>query len=145
MPRDGPGSSPPRASERRRDRSRSRSRSGERRPPQRDRTPPPAGPDDEPIGDPYFEVVEAMGSPDGDTWRAEMHIPRPSSNQYQKAGFMTVRGPKRSLKSEAEDDGEKMQSANKKGGMAGCRKMQVELNKGRLRASGGPGRDRDDR
>mmetsp|Transcript_50678 Transcript_50678/g.88451 ORF Transcript_50678/g.88451 Transcript_50678/m.88451 type:complete len:88 (+) Transcript_50678:1-264(+) len=86
-----------------------------------------------------------MGSPDVDTWRAEMHIPRPASNQYQKAGFMTVRGPRRGSKRDAEDDGDKMQSAHKKEGMEGCRKMQRELNKCRLHASGGPGRDKDDR
>mmetsp|Transcript_13467 Transcript_13467/g.22176 ORF Transcript_13467/g.22176 Transcript_13467/m.22176 type:complete len:152 (+) Transcript_13467:70-525(+) len=90
-----------------------------------------------------FEIAEGVPKNGNPTWRAEVNIPRSSPGHYVdrsdlKERVITVRGPSRVSKNDAEDDGDKMVEAAKKDGMNGCRKIQRELSSSKLVSSNDP-------
>jgi hypothetical protein len=85
-------------------------------------------------GSATFEVVEGVPKSGSTTWRAEVSLPRSAVGHFEgaKESFMCIRGPSRVTEKIAEEDGDKMVEAARRDGIAGCRKLQRELNSGRL-------------
>jgi len=84
--------------------------------------------------DATFEIVDGVPKEGDPTWRAEVNLPRPARGQFtdSKPSFITIRGPSRVEKRDADEDGHKLVDAAKDGGMEACRKQQKLLNNSRL-------------
>jgi len=87
-----------------------------------------------------FEIVDGVPKDGSATWRAEVQLPREAKGRFagMPPGFLTIRGPSRVNKDDAMDDGEKLIEAAREHGTDGCRKLQKQLNAGRLTSTHEP-------
>lgn len=76
-----------------------------------------------------YEIVDGVTKLNGDTsWRAELAIPRESNWSAARTSTISIRGPSRPVREDAERDGEKLKEAALQGGMHAARVMQRKLN-----------------